>query len=337
MSLQRLFLYPWFEQCPSTRSCRQGVGAETLPLRQCVHGNVDTVCGPNIRGLGCVSSVHIWFTWTLVCSCASMCSCTHFRFPGSCKTPWLPHTRTRARSPGSGSKCPSFTSCSSSSSRSSLWTSSSPWSLSRSTNWARLSSRMTWTRTKSPASTLPSRYVPTIGPWSRSKGIKVKLFQAKPLELYVPEEQSGIRYHIWRLVTSAPFENFIMLLIVCNTILLMLKVNQFKTPSQSLDVEICLFFSSMVPPGISPRYWAISTGYLRYCSQWRPPSSYCHLVPRWVEIIKRVKFQTHFLYIFIYAHHFFCPSVLSSSFSSLPTYFKSVVDLCYLRRVTTIL
>jgi len=50
--------------------------------------------------------------------------------------------------------------------------------------------------------------------------------QAKPLELYVPEEQSGIRYHIWRLVTSAPFENFILLLIVCNTILLMLKVRQ---------------------------------------------------------------------------------------------------------------
>ena len=49
--------------------------------------------------------------------------------------------------------------------------------------------------------------------------------QAKPLELYVPEEQSGIRYHIWRLVTSGPFENFIMLLIVCNTILLMLKVS----------------------------------------------------------------------------------------------------------------
>ena len=48
--------------------------------------------------------------------------------------------------------------------------------------------------------------------------------QAKPLELYVPEESTGIRYHIWRLVTSAPFENFIMLLIVGNTILLMLKV-----------------------------------------------------------------------------------------------------------------
>ena len=49
--------------------------------------------------------------------------------------------------------------------------------------------------------------------------------QAKPLELYVPPETTGIRYHIWRLVTSQPFENFIMLLILMNTILLMLKVD----------------------------------------------------------------------------------------------------------------
>ena len=44
------------------------------------------------------------------------------------------------------------------------------------------------------------------------------------MELYVPPETTGIRYHIWRLVTSQPFENFIMLLILMNTILLMLKV-----------------------------------------------------------------------------------------------------------------
>ena len=31
------------------------------------------------------------------------------------------------------------------------------------------------------------------------------------------------RYHIWRLVTSAPFENFILFLIILNTLLLMLK------------------------------------------------------------------------------------------------------------------
>jgi hypothetical protein len=63
--------------------------------------------------------------------------------------------------------------------------------------------------------------------------------QAKPLELYVPEEQNGIRYHIWRLVTSTPFENFIMLLIVCNTILLMLKVRLFKKtiPVKSRNIK----------------------------------------------------------------------------------------------------
>eukprot|EP00094_Tigriopus_californicus_P013635 TCALIF_13192-PA protein Name:"Similar to CAC Voltage-dependent calcium channel type A subunit alpha-1 (Apis mellifera)" AED:0.16 eAED:0.16 QI:0/0.61/0.47/0.84/0.77/0.89/19/0/1097 len=49
------------------------------------------------------------------------------------------------------------------------------------------------------------------------------VIQAKPMQVYVPEEQSGCLFHIWRLVTSPPFENFIMLLIVMNTILLMLK------------------------------------------------------------------------------------------------------------------
>ena len=48
--------------------------------------------------------------------------------------------------------------------------------------------------------------------------------QIKPQEVYVPETQIGVRYHIWRLVTSPPFENFIMLLIILNTLLLMCKV-----------------------------------------------------------------------------------------------------------------
>ena len=52
--------------------------------------------------------------------------------------------------------------------------------------------------------------------------------QAKPMEVYVPEETSGCLYHIWRLVTSPPFENFILFLIVLNTLLLMMKVrNKF--------------------------------------------------------------------------------------------------------------
>ena len=52
--------------------------------------------------------------------------------------------------------------------------------------------------------------------------------QAKPMEVYVPEETSGCLYHIWRLVTSPPFENFILFLIVLNTLLLMMKVRVFK-------------------------------------------------------------------------------------------------------------
>ena len=76
--------------------------------------------------------------------------------------------------------------------------------------------------------------------------------EAKPLELYVPEEQGGIRYHIWRLVTSAPFENFIMLLIVCNTILLMLKVSVFSSFFWNnlifYENRIMFFFLLIFPP-----------------------------------------------------------------------------------------
>ncbi len=51
------------------------------------------------------------------------------------------------------------------------------------------------------------------------------MIQAKPEEVYVPETESGFLFHIWRLVTSGPFENFILLLIVLNTVLLMAKVH----------------------------------------------------------------------------------------------------------------
>ena len=50
------------------------------------------------------------------------------------------------------------------------------------------------------------------------------VIQAKPAEVYVPEVESGCLYQIWRLVTSPPFENFIIILIVMNTILLMMTV-----------------------------------------------------------------------------------------------------------------
>ena len=35
-----------------------------------------------------------------------------------------------------------------------------------------------------------------------------------------------LRFHVWRLVTSAPFENLILFLIILNTISLMMKFHQ---------------------------------------------------------------------------------------------------------------
>lgn len=48
--------------------------------------------------------------------------------------------------------------------------------------------------------------------------------QARPLERYMPNKRNSFKYKIWRLVVSTPFEYFIMMLIVFNTLLLMMKV-----------------------------------------------------------------------------------------------------------------
>uniref|UniRef100_A0A914MNP8 Voltage-dependent calcium channel type A subunit alpha-1 n=1 Tax=Meloidogyne incognita TaxID=6306 RepID=A0A914MNP8_MELIC len=46
---------------------------------------------------------------------------------------------------------------------------------------------------------------------------------AKPRSLFMPEDKNSIKYRIWRLVTSTPFEYFIMAMIVLNTLILMMK------------------------------------------------------------------------------------------------------------------
>lgn len=40
----------------------------------------------------------------------------------------------------------------------------------------------------------------------------------------MPQERDSFKYKLWRVVVSSPFEYFIMLLIVLNTLLLMMKV-----------------------------------------------------------------------------------------------------------------
>ncbi|XP_048260626.1 voltage-dependent calcium channel type A subunit alpha-1 isoform X16 [Bombus terrestris] len=58
--------------------------------------------------------------------------------------------------------------------------------------------------------------------------------QARPLERYMPKERNSVKYKIWRIVVSTPFEYFIMGLIVLNTVLLMMK-NFFKDAWNMFD------------------------------------------------------------------------------------------------------
>nr|XP_015839353.1 PREDICTED: uncharacterized protein LOC661666 isoform X2 [Tribolium castaneum] len=50
--------------------------------------------------------------------------------------------------------------------------------------------------------------------------------QAHPLEQFVPETTHGFKYKLWKVVASTPFDYFIMMLIVFNTLLLMMKYDK---------------------------------------------------------------------------------------------------------------
>lgn len=70
--------------------------------------------------------------------------------------------------------------------------------------------------------------------------------QAKPLQRYMPKDKDSFKYKIWKVVVSTAFEYFIMVLIVCNTILLMMKsYNESETYKYSLrylnHTFTCLF------------------------------------------------------------------------------------------------
>ncbi|KAL5275646.1 cac family protein [Megaselia abdita] len=49
---------------------------------------------------------------------------------------------------------------------------------------------------------------------------------ARPLERYMPKRRDTFKYKVWRIVVSTPFEYFIMMLIVFNTLLLMMKYHK---------------------------------------------------------------------------------------------------------------
>lgn len=46
---------------------------------------------------------------------------------------------------------------------------------------------------------------------------------ARPRSLFMPNDKNSLKYRIWKLVTSTPFEYFIMAMICVNTIILMMK------------------------------------------------------------------------------------------------------------------
>ena len=50
----------------------------------------------------------------------------------------------------------------------------------------------------------------------------------------MPKEMDSFKYKIWRVVVSTPFEYFIMILIVLNTILLMMKVRKSQCSLSSI-------------------------------------------------------------------------------------------------------
>ncbi|VDO98416.1 unnamed protein product [Soboliphyme baturini] len=52
------------------------------------------------------------------------------------------------------------------------------------------------------------------------------VLNAKPVSRYMPEDKDSMKYHIWKMVISTPFEYFIMVMICLNTIILMMSYYQ---------------------------------------------------------------------------------------------------------------
>ncbi|XP_025161934.1 voltage-dependent calcium channel type A subunit alpha-1 isoform X20 [Harpegnathos saltator] len=69
--------------------------------------------------------------------------------------------------------------------------------------------------------------------------------QARPLERYMPKERNSIKYKIWKIVVSTPFEYFIMILIVLNTLLLMMKFHRQSDPYKNTLKYMNMCFTGM--------------------------------------------------------------------------------------------
>ncbi|XP_063983724.1 voltage-dependent calcium channel type A subunit alpha-1 isoform X3 [Diachasmimorpha longicaudata] len=68
---------------------------------------------------------------------------------------------------------------------------------------------------------------------------------ARPLERYMPNKRNSLKYKIWRIVVSTPFEYFIMILIVLNTLLLMMKYHRQSELYKSILKNMNIGFTGM--------------------------------------------------------------------------------------------
>ena len=59
---------------------------------------------------------------------------------------------------------------------------------------------------------------------------------ARPLCRFMPTDKNSLKYRAWRLVVSAPFEYFIMVIISLNTVILMMKTNQSDEKSEETEM-----------------------------------------------------------------------------------------------------
>jgi len=65
---------------------------------------------------------------------------------------------------------------------------------------------------------------------------------AQPACRYMPKNKNSVKFRVWKLVVSTPFEYFIMVMIAFNTIILMMKVSDCfyrRTVPPALNVHVC--------------------------------------------------------------------------------------------------
>ena len=142
------------------------------------------------------------------------------------KTRWLQLMRTWVQYLGTGLSKRSSTLFSSLSSLSSSSTFSLPWSSLLSTSWERQNWRTTWTKIKSLVLISPFKPSQCSSMSPRRRQEFGNVWNTTSHYYCLPTSNSIIlvySFQLWRLCTSAPFENFILFLIILNTLLLMLK------------------------------------------------------------------------------------------------------------------